>query len=142
MNDPTAVTGRRPASQAGLVCRLRPKAATGVRGPLRGVGELELENVSASPVEIAYQMSPLQFLDLIVTGPSGAVVSERHFADHLSPTAEERVLRLGPGEKYRGDVPLLVTVPREKRSPGVYRVQAVYEYQRIRALSDPVEVTV
>jgi hypothetical protein len=106
------------------------------------MGELELENLSHAAVEIRYQMSPLQYLELVVTGPSGTVVSEGHFGDRFSPMAVEGVLHLQPGEKFTGQVPLLATVPREKRSPGVYQVQAVYEYNGIRAVSDPVPVIV
>jgi hypothetical protein len=143
MADFAAVPGR-PQGQAPIRmgCRLHPQEILGVRGPLEGMGELELENLSPGAVEIRYQMSPLQYLELTVTGPSGAVVSEGHFGDRFSPMAAERVLRLQPGEKFSGQVALLATVPREKRSPGVYRVQAVYEYNGIRAVSDPVPVTV
>jgi hypothetical protein len=103
---------------------------------------LELENVSQEVVEIPYQMSPLQYLDLVVTGPSGGVVSEGHFGNRFSPTGEERRSRLRPGEKFSGEVPLLGTVPPEKRCPGVYRVKELYEYNGARAVSEPVAVTV
>jgi hypothetical protein len=106
------------------------------------MGELELENLSPTAVKIGYQMSPLQYLELVITGPAGTLVSEGHFGDRFSPMAAEAVLRLQPGETFCGQVPLLATVPREKLSPGVYRVQAVYEYNGIRAVSDPVPVTV
>jgi hypothetical protein len=145
MGDPlaTGATAQQSGARGKLACRLRWKEAVGVRGSMNGtLGELELENLSAQAIEIRYQMSPLQYLDLLVTRPSGGVVSERRFGDRFSPRAEEQVLRLGPGEKFISDVPLLGTVPREKRSPGLYLVQAFYETPAIKAASDPVEVRV
>jgi hypothetical protein len=144
MTDSIAVTHtqQKVPVQATLACRLRRKEVIGKRGPLKNQGELELENLSTSVIEIAYQMSPLQYLDLTVTGPSGEVVSEGHFGDHLSPMSKENVLRLQPGEKFTTIVPLLATLPDEIRAPGRYLVHAVYEYRDIRAAAaDPVEVT-
>jgi hypothetical protein len=106
------------------------------------MGELELENRSAVPVEIAYQASPLEYLDLIVTGPSGAVVSTDYFGNRFSPMMERAVLRLLPGQTFRAPVPLLSTVPPEKRCPGVYTVEAVYEYNRLRVAAAPLRVEV
>jgi hypothetical protein len=138
---PTSAVTREQAEVC-LACRLRPKPTVGQRGPLQYRGELELENLSAGAVVIRYQMSPLQYLHLIVTGPSGAVVSEGHFGDRFSPMAEERELHLRPREKFVADIPLLGTVPREKRVPGAYKVQASYEYGTIKAVSAAIDVTV
>ena len=55
---------------------------------------------------------------------------------------EKAVLRLNTGEKFVADVPLLGTVPRDKQGPGVYKVQAFYEYAGGTAVSDPVEVAI
>jgi hypothetical protein len=143
MTDSIAVTGmqQKVPARATLACRLRPKEVIGKRGPIKNQGELELENLSASVIEISYQMSPVQYLDLTVTGPSGEVVSEGHFGDHLSPMSKEEVLRLQPGEKFISIVPLLATLPDEQRAPGRYLVHAVYEYRDLRAATaDPVEV--
>jgi hypothetical protein len=106
------------------------------------MGEVELENRSAVPLEIEYTMTPLQFFDMVVTGPNGAVVSEGHFSDRFSPTAEPTKLRLQAGEKFTSTVALLAMVPRAKRRPGVYTIQAVYEYASLRALAEPLQVTV
>lgn len=142
MADSIAITAssQEASSQVRLACRLRPKDVVGVRGSRKGMGELELENLSQEVVEIRYQMSPLQYLDLVVTGPSGAVISEGHFGDRFSPMAEEQTLLLQPAEKFTREVPLLGTVPREKRLAGVYRVQAVFEYNGTRAVSEPINV--
>jgi hypothetical protein len=144
MADTITASGLHPIApaQIALACHLRKKEVAGTQGPLKNMGEVELENISPTFVEISYQMSPLQYLEVFVNGPSGSIVSEGHFGDRFSPMRQERVLRLQPGEKFRSDVPLLGTVPREKRTAGVYKVQAVYEYDGIRASSNTVEVTV
>jgi hypothetical protein len=129
-------------AREGLACRLRPKEVLGKRGPIPHLGELVLENRSPAPLEIAYTLTPLQYLDLVVVGPSGTVVSEGHFSDRFSPTLEPTILRLLPGEVFTAQVPLLGTVPQDKRTPGVYTVQAVYEYNGCRIVADPVTVTV
>ncbi len=123
-------------SSLALACRLRLKPAEG----LPGLGEVELENLSQETLVISYQMSPLQYLEFTVIGPSQQRASEGHFGDRFSPLREERVLALEPGEKFTADVPLLGTVPREKRIPGVYKVQAVFAYNGIHAASNTVEV--
>lgn len=127
-----------PPVQPPLTCRLRPKMVIGRQGPVPNMGEVELENCSAAPVEIEYTMTPLQFLELVVIGPGGEVVSEGHFSDRFSPVREPAVLRLLPGEKFTCNVPLLATVPPEKRVPGTYTVQASYRLQGARARAESV----
>jgi hypothetical protein len=129
-----------PPVQPALACRLRPKEVIGRQGPVPNMGEVELENRSATPVAIEYTMTPLQFLELVVIGPGGEVVSEGHFSDRFSPAREPAVLRLMPGEKFTLTVPLLATVPHEKRVPGTYTVQASYRFQGARARAEPVTV--
>jgi hypothetical protein len=129
-----------PSHRAPLACRLRPKEVTGRRGPIPNMGEVELENRSAAPLEINYTMTPLQFFELEVTGPGGEVISEGHFSDRFSPTREPAVLRLLPGEKFTAHVALLATVPREKRCPGRYTVRASYCFQGIRVAAEPLTV--
>jgi hypothetical protein len=114
----------------------------GRRGPVANLAEFELENCSATPLEILYRMTALQYLNLVVTNAAGCVVSEGHFGDRFAPTLEPQVLRLEPGEKFTAIVPLLATVRCEAVPSGMYTVQAVYEYQGARAVSDPVHVTV
>ncbi len=126
--------------QPPLTCRLRPKEVIGRRGPIPNMGEVELENRSDAVVEIDYTMTPLQFLELEVFGAGGELVSEGHFGDHFSPRAEPAVLRLLPGEKFTANVPLLATVPHEKRRPGTYTVQASYRFQGIHLMAEPLTV--
>ncbi len=72
----------------------------------------------------------------------GKPVSEGHFGDRFAPTLEPQTLRLEPGDKFTTHIHLFATVPYEPLPPGTYIVQAVYEYGNIRAVSDPVRVTV
>ncbi len=126
--------------QPPLACRLRPKEVIGRQGPIPNMGEMELENRSDAPLQIEYTMTPLQFFELEVIGPAGGVVSEGHFSDRFSPMREVAVLRLMPGEKFTSNVPLLATVPHDKRSPGRYTVQASYRLQGRRVLAEPLAV--
>src|SRR5262249_12011238 len=125
-------------TRTGLVCRLRARQYR--RGLSPTAGEFELENVSPDAVEIEVRSSPLQYLNLIVTEAGGAVVSGHWYGDLFSPLAEPYTLRLGPGESYVGPVSLLGNVPSDKRLPGEYVVQAVYEYEGLRAVSEPMRV--
>lgn len=124
-------------NQPPLLCRLRPKEVMGRQGPVPNMGEVELENCSAAPLEIEYTMTPLQFLELEVIGRGGAAISEGHFSDRFSPTREPAVLRLMPGEKFTANVSLLATVPRDKRLSGTYTVQASYRFQGRRVMAEP-----
>jgi hypothetical protein len=133
------VPGRRATSP--LACRLRPREAQeGRRPPPPGSGEVELENVSSSPIEIELQMSPLQYLNLVVKDAAGNVVSEGHYGDRFSPLASRYTFRLDPGQKYAHSVTLLGTVPAERQVPGRYTVQAVYKAKDLTAVSAPLEV--
>jgi hypothetical protein len=101
---------------------------------------VELENVSGGAVEIEVWMHPLQYLDLIVTNGDGAIVSARPYGYVFSPRETPYTLRIGPGEKYTHPVSLLGNVPEEKWLPGTYTVRAVYEYNGLKAVSEPLEV--
>ena len=104
------------------------------------MGEVELENCSAVPLEIEYTMTPLQYLELEVIGPGGEIVSEGHFSDRFSPTLEPAILRLTPGEKFTANVALLATVPPERRRSGQYRVRASYCFLGRSVLAEPLTV--
>jgi hypothetical protein len=144
MNELMTETGGPPSppTPSPLRCRLRAKEVTGREGPIPYMGEVELENCSAGPLEIEYTMTPLQFFELVVTGPNSEVVSEGHFSDRFSPSLEPSVLRILPGEKFTSRVGLLATVPREKRLPGTYSVQASYCYRGNKVMAEPVTVEV
>jgi hypothetical protein len=124
-----------------LACRLRIKVPeAGRRAPPPGCGEVELENTSDKPVEVELQMSPLQYLNLVVRDAAGNVVSEGHYGNRFSPLAEAYRLRLEPGQKYAHTVSLLGTVPESKQLPGKYTVQAVYQTRGWTAVSAPIEI--
>ena len=143
MSEATTLQDRPPATQPQpLACRLTRKETTGRAGPLAYMVEVELENRSATRMEIVYRMTALQYLNLVVTTLDGRVVSEGHFGDRFAPTLKPLVLQLEPSEKFTATVHLFATVRREPIPPGIYIVQAVYEYNGFRAISDPVMVTV
>lgn len=127
-----------------LTCRLRQKQGFDLQGRRRSplAGELELQNTSSGAIEIEWQMSPMQYLDLIVTAERGEVISTTYYGIIFSPYEEPQALRLLPGEKYVGPVDLLGNVPNEKQGPGRYTVQAVYAYRDIRVVSEPLEIQV
>lgn len=91
-------------------------------------------------MEIEYTLTPLQFLELEVTGPGDSIVSEGRFSDRFSPTRDAAVLRLLPGGKFTAEVALLATVPRDKRPPGRYKVQASFCFQGSRVMAEPLTV--
>jgi hypothetical protein len=124
--------------QTRLVCRLRHRG--GRFGPSPTAGEVEIENTSAQPIEIEFEMHPFQYLDLTVTDPSGTLVSEGHYGNIFSPRGGPTVLHLGPGEKYAFGVALLGNVPPEKHQPGCYLVRACYRYKDVKAVSEPLQV--
>jgi hypothetical protein len=128
---------RGPLGQTTLVCRLRRKPE---RSPT--AGEVELENTSPGVVELEVRSSPLQYLNLVITGPSGAVVSDWYYGDLFSPLTEPYTFRLARGEKFTASVSLLGNVPEDKRLPGVHKVQATYEYRGLRAVSEEIRVDV
>jgi hypothetical protein len=133
------VRGAKPnLVHSALTCRLRPRQLR--RGPSPIAGEVELENTSADVLEIEVRTSPLQYLNLIVTDAVGNVVSDSFYGDLFSPLAEPYTLRLGPGEKFTGPVSALGNVCEASRQPGEYTVRAVYEYNGLRAVSEPLRV--
>jgi hypothetical protein len=143
MSEATTFKDSRPdAPTHPLACRLRLKPKTGRRGPLPHWGEVELENVSDAPVEIAYRMTALQYLDLVVSRVGGGIVSAGHFGDRFAPTQEPATLRLKPGEKLTAEVSLFASVPTDRLLPGTFTVQAVYEYNGFRAVSELLPVHV
>jgi hypothetical protein len=125
-----------------LACRLSPKEFIGRNGPVPHVAEVELENLSTSDLQIEYQMAVLQYLNLIVRDANSKIISDHHYGDRFSPFENAKVLRLAPGEKFRANVNLFATVSHKPIAPGIYIVQAVYEYNGFRAESEPVEVAI
>jgi hypothetical protein len=127
-----------PANQTILTCRLRHKQL--LRGGSPAAGEIELQNSSPGFLAIETDRHPLQYLHLVVTDARGDVLSEGHYGDLFSPRGKMETLRLAPGAKYQHLVSLLGALPPEKRLPGTYSVQAVYEYKGMKAVSEPLTV--
>jgi hypothetical protein len=123
---------------SGLVCRLRPRQSR--RGPSPLAGEVELENTSSVVLEIEVRSSPLQYLNLVVTDAAGNIVSDSFYGDLFSPLAEPYTLRLQPGDKFTGPVWLLGNFPEDRQQPGEYTVRAVYEYNGLKTVSEPLQV--
>jgi hypothetical protein len=131
-------TAGKRAAHAALTCKLRHKQLR--QGNSCVAGEVELENPSAEAAEIEIDMHPLQYLNLVVTDAGGTVVSSSHYGDIFSPLGEKHVFRLAPGARYTHNVFLLETVAKEKRIPGRYQVQAVYQSGGLTAGSAPLEI--
>ena len=123
---------------SGLVCRLHPRQSR--RGPSPLAGEVELENTSSIVLEIEVRSSPLQYLNLVVSDAAGNIVSDSFYGDLFSPLAEPYTLRLQPGEKFTGPVWLLGNVPEHRQQPGEYTVRAVYDYNGLKTVSEPLQV--
>jgi hypothetical protein len=101
---------------------------------------VEVENTSAAVVEITVRASPLQYLNLVVTDAGGNVVSDSFYGDLFSPLDEPYTLRLQPGEKFTGTISFLGNVPERHCQPGDFTVVAVYEYEGLRGVSEPLRV--
>jgi hypothetical protein len=129
-------------SPATLVCRLRKKLGSSRPIPSPTAGEIELENASTVEVPIEFDISFWQYLNLQVTDMHGTVVSAWHYGDCFSPVFPAAVVRLQPGEKVVHPVALLGNVPQDKQTVGRYTVQAIYQYNMIRAVSNPLEVEI
>ena len=138
MSEQTVLREAQRDTRASLVCRLRHRI--GKRGPSPTAGEVEIENVSGEVVEIEVPMHPLQYLDLVITDGAGQCIPAPPYGDIFSPCEIPYILRLAPGEKYTHNVFLLGNVPEEKQLPGRYTVLAVYEYDGLRAVSEPLPV--
>jgi hypothetical protein len=101
---------------------------------------VEIENVSSSAIEIEVTMHPLQYLALVITDASGNLVPAVPYGNIFSPREVPYLFRLAPGETYKHNVSLLGTVPEEKKLPGSYTVRAVYDYNGMKAVSEPLRV--
>lgn len=143
MGEARSKIGDTKNSEPVLTCRLRRKLRLrhGPASPL--AGEVELENLSQNSIEIEWDRHPLQHLDLVITDAAGSLVPATPYSDGFSPySVTPQIFRLEPGEKYIHNVGLLGGVPKEKRLPGTYTVRAVYQYQGLKAVSEPLEVQI
>jgi hypothetical protein len=138
MGEQTAKTSATKKTRATVACRLRHRI--GRPGSSPTAGEVEIENVSPDIIEIEVTMHPLQYLNLVITDAAGDLVHAPPYGDAFSPRESPYILRLAPGEKYTHNVSLLGNVPEEARLSGTFTVRAVYEYNSLRAVSEPLQV--
>jgi hypothetical protein len=139
MSEQTAKTTAPKETRAAIACRLRHQAG-GRRGPSPTAGEVEIENISPEVIEIEVTMHPLQYLDMEITDAAGNLIPAAPYGHIFSPCGTPYTFRLAPGEKYTHNVSLFGTLPQEKRLPGTYTVRAVYEYNGLKAVSEPLQV--
>ncbi len=85
-------------------------------------------------------MHPLQYLNLVITDARGDLLPAAPYGNIFSPREIPAIFRLAPGETYTHNVSLLGTIPEEKQLPGTYTVCAVYEYNGVKAISEPLSV--
>jgi hypothetical protein len=120
-----------------LECRVLFYKTTKIGVPNEvAVFEVELKNISDKPIEIAYTYAPeiLQFMKKEVHRPDKTKVTYKCL-DSLSPFSEKpRIFTLQPGKATKAPF------GSEGKEPGVYRVQAIFEYENMKAVSPVVEV--
>ena len=136
MSMQTANVSLAAASGAAIACRLRRRPL----GNSSTAGEVEIENLSSVLIEIEVTMHPLQYLNLVIADATGAVVPARPYPHVFSPREKPYIFRLAPGDKYTHNVCLLGTIPEEQQLPGRYTVRAAYEYNGLKAVSEPLQV--
>jgi hypothetical protein len=103
---------------------------------------VEIENVSSNVIVIEVTMHPLQYLNVVIANAAGDLIPAAPYGHIFSPRETPSLFRLAPGEKYTHNVCLLGTIPAEQQLPGTYTVHAVYEYNGLRAVSEPMQVQV
>jgi hypothetical protein len=118
-----------------LLCRLRNNPSH----LSRFAGEVELENVSGELLQVMIQASEFEHLNLLISDSKGTLVSAFHYGELFSPFSLGHVWELLPGQKFVGSVSLMGNVPPERRLPGRYTIQAVYEFDSLYAASDPLD---
>ncbi len=99
--------------------------------------EVELKNVSDKAIDIRYTCIPpiLQYMKREDRTPDGKIF-KGNCRDSLSPfSAEPRIFRLKPGQATKAH---FGSVGAE--GPGTYRIQAIFEYEKMKAISPVLEV--
>ena len=108
-------------------------------------GEVEIKNTGKQDITITYNSSPWEFLNLEVTNPVGKMISGGKYGDRFSPSSPtpEMQIILRPGETFRRAVQVFGNSKEgDLTKPGVYRVVAVFEYEKLRAVAAPVMLNV
>jgi hypothetical protein len=107
---------------------------------------VELKNTGKEDIRITSNTHPFEHLDIEVRSPDGEKISdsETKYGGIFSPSTPKpmQTLTLRPGESYRFTVSLFATTPEEKRkSPGDYRIKAVFDDGNIRSVSSEITLT-
>ena len=97
--------------------------------------EVELKNVSAKAIDIVYTSAPaiFQYMKREDRIPDGKMVKS-NCIDNSSPHTRS-ILTLSPGQAIKGHFGTIGGV-----GPGIYRIQATFEYEKIKAVSPVLEV--
>ncbi len=99
--------------------------------------EVELKNVSDKAIKIGFTRAPaiLQYMRGEVQRPDGTVLKFR-CADYLSPfSPDPTIFTLQPGQVTKA-----AFGSEGAQGPGIYRIQAIFEYEKMKAVSPVVEV--
>jgi len=97
--------------------------------------EVELKNVSDKIIEIVYTAAPaiLQYMRREDRSPDGTIVKS-NCKDYLSPHSRS-ILKLSPGQATKFHFGTIGGV-----GPGIYQVQATFEYEKMKAVSPVLKV--
>ncbi len=109
------------------------------------LAKVEIKNISKQDLNIIYNTDPLEYLDLEVIDPTGKKISTDGYGGRFSPFtfSPEQKLTLRAGETYRGKVSIYGNSKESDRTKaGVYKIIAIYEYKKEKAISKQVELTV
>jgi hypothetical protein len=107
--------------------------------------EVEIKNTSKQNLVITFNTHVLEFLDLEIANSAGKKISVGKYGGRFSPYSPEphKQMILRPGEAHRAPVGVFGNMKKSDRTtPGVYRIIAIYEYDKVRAVADPVELTI
>ena len=103
----------------------------------------ELKSVSRDKLFFIYNSSFLEHLDLEILDPAGKRISRR-YGGMIPPCTPlpEQVFPFDPGTIVRTGVSVFAACDKKDRqTPGVYKITAIYEYQNERAVSNTIELT-
>ena len=102
---------------------------------------VEIKNVSKENLVIDYMTLPFYHLDLLILDPTGKKISDSPYRKNFS-LADQLQITLRPGESYRGTVDIFGNSDKASwQAPGTYKISAIYEYLKERAVSKQVELT-
>jgi len=103
--------------------------------------EVIIKNISKEDFVIDYIAMPFYHLDLLILDPAGKKIPSRPYRNIFS-IIDEGQLTLRPDESYRAKVDIFATSDDASwETLGTYKIIAVYEYKKEKAVSKQVELT-